>query len=178
MGGWGFESECTNEHMYILGDDAFPLKFWLLRPYSSHCMDLKEKVFNCRISRGRSVVENAFRIRTSLFRIFHSPLQQEPLVVNRVVMACLVLHNLLRIRYPTAQQEDFWGEGQHTIGLEGNDIPDDGCNTIGAVKRQRNIFRDYFMGEGQVPGKKGKQLKCEILLYCEALNVNRTVKHF
>ena len=71
-------------------------------------------------------------------------------MVNRVVMACLVLHNLLRIRYPTAQQED--SGGQRTIVLEGNDIPYEGCNAIGAAKRQRNIFRDYFMNEGQLPG--------------------------
>ena len=60
-------------------------------------------------------------------------------MVNRVVMACLVLHNLLGIRYPTAQQEDFLGEGQRTVVLEGNDIPYEGCNTIGAVKTQRTI---------------------------------------
>ena len=73
-------------------------------------------------------------------------------MVNRVVMACLVLHNLLRTRYATAQQEDFGGEGQPTIVLEGNDIPFEGCNAIGPAKRQRNILRDYFMNEGQLPG--------------------------
>ena len=73
-------------------------------------------------------------------------------MVNRVVMACLVPHNLLKIRYPTAQQENFWREGLHMIVLEGNDIPCHGCNAIGAAKRQRNILRDYFMNEVQVPG--------------------------
>ena len=68
-------------------------------------------------------------------------------------MACLVLHNLLRIKYLTPQREDFGGEAQYTIVLEGNDIPYDGCNTIGAAKRQRNILRDYFMNEGQVAGQ-------------------------
>ena len=68
-------------------------------------------------------------------------------------MACLVLHNLLRIRYPTAQQEDFGGgEGQRMIVLEGND-PYGSCNAIAAAKRQSNILRDYFMNEGQVPGQ-------------------------
>ena len=94
-------------NFFLIGDDAFPLMLWLTRPYSSHTMDLKEMVFKYRIRHGRTVVENAFRILTSCFIIFQSPLQQEPLVVNRVVMACLVLHNLLRIRYPTAPQEDF-----------------------------------------------------------------------
>ena len=98
-------------NFFLLGDNDFPLMLWLMRPYSSHSMDLKEMVFNYRIRRGRTVVENAFGILMSHFRIFQSPLQQEPWVVNRVVMACLVLHNLLRVRYPTAQQEDLEGGG-------------------------------------------------------------------
>ena len=136
-------------NFFILGDDAFPFKLWLMRPYSSRSMDLKERVFNYRIRRERTVVENAFGMLTSHFRIFQSPLQQEPWVVNRVVMACLVLHNLLKIRYPTAEQEDFGGEGQRTVVLEGNDFH--GCKRIGAAKRKRDILRDYFMNKGQLP---------------------------
>ena len=138
-------------NFFLLGDDAFPLMLRLMRPYSSHTMDLKEMVFSYRIRHGRTVVENAVGILTSHFRIFQSPLQQEPPLVNRVAMACLVLHNLLRIRHPTAQQEDFGGEGQRMVVLEGNDIPYEGCNAIGAAKRQRTILGDYFMNEGQLP---------------------------
>ena len=61
-------------NFFLLGDDASPLMLWLMRPYSSHTMDLKEMVFNYRITYGRTVVENAFGI----LRIFQSPLQQEP----------------------------------------------------------------------------------------------------
>ena len=74
-------------------------------------------------------------------------------MVNRVVMACLVLRNLLRIRYPTAEQEELRHGGPVTVVLIGNDIPYDGCNTIGGAKRQRNILWDYFMNEGQLPGQ-------------------------
>ena len=97
------------------------------------------------------MVENAFGMLKSRFRIFQSPLQEEPWVVNRVVMAFLVRHNPLRIRYPTAKQEDLEGEGQCTVVLEGHDIPYHGCNAIGAAKRQRDILRDYFMNEWPVP---------------------------
>ena len=44
--------------------------------------------------------------------------------------ACLVLHNLLRLRYPTGQQDDFGTDGQHPIVLEGNDIPHEGRNPL------------------------------------------------
>ena len=63
-------------------------------------------------------------------------------MVNRVVMFCLV---------PQLNRKTLVGEGQRTRVLEGNDILYDGCNAIVAAKRQRNILRDYFMNEGQVP---------------------------
>ena len=111
---------------FILGDDAFPLKLWLMKPYSRRGMDLNQRVFNYRLSRGRRVVENAFGILTSGFRIFQRTMQQDPPVVARVVMACLVLPNLLRMQYPTGQQDDFGAEVQPPIVLEDNDIPHEG----------------------------------------------------
>ena len=136
---------------FILRVYVFPLKLWLIKPYSRHGIDLNQRVFNYRLSRGRRVVENAFGILTSRFRIFQRPMQQEPPVLARVVMACLVLHNLLRMRYPTGQQDNFGAEGQPPIVLEGNDIPHEGQNPLEAAKTQRNILRDYFMTDGQVP---------------------------
>ena len=41
---------------FIIGDDAFPLKLWLMRPYSRRGMDLNQRVCNYRLSQGRSVV--------------------------------------------------------------------------------------------------------------------------
>ena len=111
---------------FIFGDDAFPLKLWLMKPYSRRGMDLNQRVFNYRLSRGRRVVENAFGILTSRFWIFQKLMQKEPPVVARVVMACLVLHNLLRMRYPTGPQDNFGADGQPPIVLEGNDIPHEG----------------------------------------------------
>ena len=63
-------------NFFILRDDTFPLKLWLMGPYSSRSMDLKDMVFNYRIRRGRDVVENAFRMLMSRFRIFQRPLQK------------------------------------------------------------------------------------------------------
>ena len=112
----------------------------------------RDEVMTCPT---RRVVEkfNTFGILTSRFRIFQSPMQQEPPVVARVVIACLVLHNLLRMRYSRGQQDDFGAEGQAPIVLEGNDIPHEGQNPLEAAKSQRNILRDCFMTDGRVPGK-------------------------
>ena len=39
-------------NFFILGDDAFPLKLWLMKPYSRRGMDLKERVFYYMISQS------------------------------------------------------------------------------------------------------------------------------
>ena len=128
-----------------------PLKLWLMKPYSRRGMDLNQRVFNYRLSWCRRVVENAFGMLTSHFRIFQRLIQQEPPMVARLVMACLVLHNLLKMRYPTGQQDEFGPDGQPPIVLEGNDIPHEGRNPLETAMAQRNFLTDYFMTDGHVP---------------------------
>ncbi|CAN7937470.1 unnamed protein product, partial [Ixodes hexagonus] len=50
----------------ILGDEAFPLKPYLMRPYPKRSIKTDaDKIFNYRLSRARRVIENAFGILTS-----------------------------------------------------------------------------------------------------------------
>lgn len=67
----------------IVGDDAFPLKPFLLKPYSRRHLTREEKIFNYRLSRARRISENAFGILVSK-------------KVDKVVLACCALHNWLR----------------------------------------------------------------------------------
>ena len=54
----------------FVGDDAFPLRCNLVKPYPRRALTLSENVANYRISRARRIVENAFGIATSRFRVF------------------------------------------------------------------------------------------------------------
>jgi len=61
----------------IVGDEAFPLNQYLLRPYPgvSARNDDSKQTYNYRLSRARRVVENAFGVLTQTFRLFYGPNQ-------------------------------------------------------------------------------------------------------
>ena len=80
---------------FIIGDDDFPLRTWLMKPYSRRNLPDAERVFNYRLSRV-GVVENAFGILSNIFRCLLTTMQQTPKVVESIGLACRCLHNFMR----------------------------------------------------------------------------------
>ena len=146
---------------FILADDAFALKTWLMKPYGRRMLTREERIANYRISRGRRVVENAFGILVSRFRVMRTTIELPPATIREVVFTCVVLHNILRSQYqgqPGGQQP----------GEDDDDVPGD-CGLIGGAagggqnrnpareaKRQRDYLKDYFNNEGAVPWQDGR----------------------
>ena len=89
----GTQTDCP---YVIVADDAFPLKEYLLKPYSQVGLTKERRIFNYRLSRARRVVENAFGILANRFRIFMTPIGLAPEKVESITMACCALHNFLR----------------------------------------------------------------------------------
>ena len=78
----------------FLGDDAFPLRENLLKPFSRFAaLTETQKVFNYRLSRARRVVENAFGIRVSRFRVFAGSIALKMDTTVDLVFAACVLHD-------------------------------------------------------------------------------------
>ncbi len=109
---------------FILGDDAFALKTWLMKPFSQCNMTDEQRIFNYRLSHGRRIVENAFGILANHFQCLLSPLRQEPEMVKSIVLACVCLHNLMLMWYPGLQNvlldQGEWQNGanmQHVDNL-------------------------------------------------------------
>lgn len=150
----------------LVGDEAFPLKSYLMKPYPNRNLDLTQRIFNYRLSRVRRIVENVFGILSSRFGVFQKPIPLEPEKVEKIVMAACVLHNFLRSKPYSRDiytpQESFDREINGTIieadwrQMAGNNglpnIQQQGCNksTTEAIEI-RDELCDFFNTNGQVP---------------------------
>ena len=63
---------------FFIGDDAFPLRQYMLKPYSDRYLDQDQLVFNYRLSLARRVVENQFDIMAKRFRCLLTTLEVQP----------------------------------------------------------------------------------------------------
>ena len=146
---------------FIVGDDVFAMRTWLMKPFSKYDLTLAERVFNYRLSRARRIVENAFGILAHRFRCLLTTLRQRPRTVASIVLACICLHNLMRMRYPAQQNADVDQEDQHHNVVpgawRGNDpllgmLGQRGNRQTVAAKNQRQYLSAYYMSDvGAVP---------------------------
>ena len=72
---------------YFVGDSAFPLKTYMLRPFPGRFLPEDKQIFNYRLSRARRVIENTFG----------RSIVANPDKVTKITQAACCLHNYLRI---------------------------------------------------------------------------------
>ncbi|XP_071490668.1 uncharacterized protein [Diadema antillarum] len=79
----------------ILGDSAYPLLPWLMKPFPDNGqLSREQRQYNYRQSRARMVVENAFGRLKGRWRILLKRNDTHIAFLGNLVLACVVLHNL------------------------------------------------------------------------------------
>lgn len=79
---------------FIIADDAFPLKKYLLKPYGQKNLSREQRIFNYRLSRSRRTVENFFGHISQRFRVLKQAIMLSPEKVEIITLAICCLHNI------------------------------------------------------------------------------------
>ena len=148
---------------FFIGDDAFPLRPDLMKPYPQRNLDQEQRIYNYHLCRSRRIIENAFGILSHRFRVFLTTIQLAPEVAEQVVLAGCVLHNLLRTQSCAAYvppvlvdveesshavQTGYWRREHQLIPLAATR----GRNATTDAKHVRELLKAYFnSANGSVP---------------------------
>uniref|UniRef100_A0A667Z7W3 DDE Tnp4 domain-containing protein n=1 Tax=Myripristis murdjan TaxID=586833 RepID=A0A667Z7W3_9TELE len=80
---------------YILGNSAYPLQKWLLKPFhDTGRLTAEQHMFNHKFSRAQVVVENAFGRLKGRWRCLLKRKDCDTQLVKSMVLTCCALHNL------------------------------------------------------------------------------------
>lgn len=135
-----------NCNYYMVGDSAFPLKPFLMRPYPGKLLDAEKYNFNKRLSRARRVIENAFGILVAKWRILATTLNMLPRNADKIVKATIVLHNFVKLNdsaYYSSAFVDHYDENDEIIseGLWRTEVtPLSKCKPIGSRNSSQIAF--------------------------------------
>nr|CAI5836417.1 unnamed protein product [Callosobruchus analis] len=160
------ENGVLPENHVLVGDNAFPLKEYLLKPFPGNRLTSKQKIFNYRLSRARRIVENGFGILAARFRVFEKPMPYSPEKVVKIVKACCVLHNWLRHTKLQSKRYEYtvdtenhetgvidpgsWRNEPLSLGIQPLPVSLSNRSSQRSIDR-RESYADYFVGRGSVP---------------------------
>ncbi|KAK7169742.1 hypothetical protein R3I94_000091 [Phoxinus phoxinus] len=148
-------------YLVLKTEDPSPMSSWLMRrsrsggtsfldPFPARTLPPERRVFNYRLSRARLVVENAFGILSSQWRMYRRLIEVHPEVAEKCVKATCVLHNFMR-----------YSEGREAPAVMGaghaGEEPLPGLGRVAAINstrealQVREVFMEHFSAEGTVP---------------------------
>lgn len=137
----------------LVGDEAFPLTKFMMRPYPRNNLDIRKKVYNYRLSRARRSVECTFGILAARWRIYGKPIIASVPTGRKIIQATTVLHNFIMSTEKdlniTQTQYSKLTEQDRVVISEGmRDLPRNRSSNMFEVKKIREDFADFFNGIG------------------------------
>lgn len=147
----------------IVADEAFQLNTFTMRPYPGRNLTQERRIFNYRLSRARRVVENAFGIMASRWRIYNKPMNTSLATTEAIVQATICLHNFLMTK--DRYCDDNFGDNVNYNSIMANDLWRQNLLETSAIQDHQNAssnnyskeaaeirdrFTDYFITEGAI----------------------------
>lgn len=148
---------------YLVGDEIFPLKVWLQRPFPGP-LDESKRIFNYRLSRARRTIENAFGILAARWRIFRHPIRADVETVESIVQACVCLHNYLQLTSHTSYSPSGFVDTEYSDGS----IKEGDWREI--VNLNNSAIKDLKKPRGGRQQDVGKQLQLVLKDYVNSQN--------
>jgi len=91
-----FEGSGTEMPFVILGDEACPLKTYLMKPFARKDLSCEERVFNYSLTGARRCVECAFGILTAKWRLLNKAIETNVNKTKKTVKCICLLRNIIK----------------------------------------------------------------------------------
>ena len=131
--------------LIILGDSAYPLSKWLMKPYSDNGhLSSSTKDFNYRLSRARIVIENAFGRLKGRWRCLLKQNDTDLYYLPNVIAACATLHNMCEIHKEHFNEEWYTSSG-HTSADSGIPSSTESSATDATAETIRSALKNYVL---------------------------------
>ena len=121
----------------FIGDEAYPLLKYLLKPFGGRDLSSDQKNFNNRLSRARKCVECAFGIANSKWRLLSKCIECNVDVAEKIVKCICVLHN-------TIIDKEGIDRNFTPVNTNTTNFPNRANHPTNEAMDIRNIYVDYF----------------------------------
>ena len=136
----------------LLGDAAYPLKPYLVTPFSG-VLARQQRIFNYRHSIARRCVECAFGVLAAKWRVLKTTIATDLETTEKIVLAAVVLHNaIITLEGCSASEKDveMWEDNHERVQVQTGGLVHRGRPTqYGSWIREKLVT--YFNTSGAVP---------------------------